>query len=433
MKSRGTGLIVALLVVGVSPHAQAQGAMWVPGPWSTCSVPCGGGTQTRSYQCVDTDRGTVLPDSSCADNPKPPDEMQACNTAACTYSWQTGVFSMCSEPCGDGIQTRPVNCVLDATGETVTDTFCDAASRPTDTQMCNLGACTYSWQTGAYGMCSEPCGDGMQTRPVVCVVDATGQLVADTFCDAGSRPADTQMCNLGACTYSWQAGAFGMCSEPCGDGMQTRPVTCVADLSGATVADMFCDAGSRPADTQMCNLGACTYSWQTGAFDSCSETCGDGTQTRPVVCVVDETGQMVEDSFCDAGSRPSDSQSCNLGPCMYTWLVGEYGACSEPCGGGTSTRSVTCVDLDDATVDDSLCDSSVRPDDAQSCNEDPCLDGGVDDGGVDDLDGGVAGDGGSDVDAGSGDGSGGCATAPFQPTGAFLLLLGLWWRRRVRA
>jgi len=64
----------------------AQGACinyvysWHTGDWSSCSAPCGGGTQTRTVWCERED-GTTVNDSKCGGSK--PDASTACNTQAC--------------------------------------------------------------------------------------------------------------------------------------------------------------------------------------------------------------------------------------------------------------------------------------------------------------------------------------------------------------
>jgi len=41
----------------------------------------------------------------------------------------------------------------------------------------------------------------------------------------------------------------------------------------------------------------------------------------------------------------------------YTWDVGEWSACSEPCGGGVMTRDVKCLRDESVYVDDSICEA----------------------------------------------------------------------------
>ena len=58
----------------------------------------------------------------------------------------------------------------------------------------------------------------------------------------------------------------------------------------------------------------------------------------------------------------------------YSWNVGGWNECSAPCGGGTQTRSVTCLRNDGQTVADSLCTKYVggKPATSQPCNTQSC-------------------------------------------------------------
>ena len=87
--------------------------------------------------------------------------------------------------------------------------------------------------------------------------------------------------------------------------METQTVTC---RQGDTVVDdSMCDAGTKPPTEQPCDVGDCV--WSAGAFGPCSVTCGTGTQTRTVECTNDVN--VVADTNCDAETKPPTSGSCN--------------------------------------------------------------------------------------------------------------------------
>ncbi len=224
--------------------------------------------------------------------------------------WTTGAFSACDTTCGTGTQARNVTCVR-ADGTPVADTSCIDVM-PVRSQSCsNISTCSYGWSNSAFGSCSNSCGNGTQSRTVSCL-RSDGATVADTFC-TGTRPATAQSCNnTSACTYSYFSSAYSACSGLCGTGTQSRTVYCERS-DGAEVSSSFCSGGA-PATSQSCALTACSYSYQTSAFSACNVSCGTGIQTRTVQCIRGNDGQAVSNSLC-AGGTPASSQSCNAGSC----------------------------------------------------------------------------------------------------------------------
>ena len=404
---------------------------WVTGPFSSCSVECGNGVQTRTVTCKDVN-GQVVPDSYCSCKLKPVDH-QSCTgsqppmiwyrdldhdgfgnirdtTFACiqpvgyvsnhsdcndgdntiypgaievcdgkdnncngltdegdaNFTWYTGTWGACSVTCGLGTQTRLVQC-QNLNGQVVADCNC-ISPKPLVSQSCDAGPChTYQWIAGDWGACSAPCGGGTQSRTVNCV-DENGNIVAGSLCDPNTKPSISQLCNVDSChTYHWLAGDWGSCSATCGGGTQSRTVSCL-DENGNIVAGSLCDPNTKPATSQSCNTDPCpTYHWLAGDWGSCSATCGGGTQARTVSCL-DENGNIVAGSLCDPNTKPATSQSCNTDPCpAYHWLAGNWGACSATCGGGTQSRTVSCLDENGNIVAGSLCDPNTKPASSQPC------------------------------------------------------------------
>lgn len=242
-----------------------------------------------------------------------------------TYTWYQGGFNgACSKPCGGGEETQTVECRR-SDDVVVADTFCaNSGPRPNSVRSCNVQACVsfYTWNVGGWGACSLNCGGGVRTRSVFCQ-DQNGTTVSDTNCNAAAKPAASEACNTSACppvwTYAWQVTP-GVCSVTCGGGTVTDTVVCKRN-DNLTVADSNCDAGTKPPVTHSCNTDPCayTYQWEPGSWTVCSKTCGPGTQTRSMACRRND-GAYVPDNYC-TGAKPAVSQSCNLGSCPTTKTV----------------------------------------------------------------------------------------------------------------
>ena len=90
------------------------------GSWTTCSAPCGPGTQSRSVTQPSAEGGAACGPTS-----------QACNNRACPVDCEMGTWSTCSAICGPGTQTRSITKPAEYTGAA-----CGVTS-----QACNKGAC----------------------------------------------------------------------------------------------------------------------------------------------------------------------------------------------------------------------------------------------------------------------------------------------------
>ena len=208
----------------------------------------------------------------------------------------------------------------DADGNTYTQTYSYMA-----------GSVAYSWYVSSWSGCNGTCNSGTQTRVVECR-DNKNSVVADSFC-LSAKPVTSQTCPLPVC--AWTAGPWGVCSNTCGSGTQTRSVICER-VDSLTVNDSFCDPATEPSDTQACtSFSSCTYSWEIGGWGACSGVCdptlppndpqnGVGEETRSVQCKRSD-GTYVADSFCSQ-PKPDEVQSCSVscavhGDCMTPWGV----------------------------------------------------------------------------------------------------------------
>ncbi|XP_036398317.1 papilin-like isoform X2 [Megalops cyprinoides] len=241
------------------PHNRpTEGYFWSYGSWSQCSKECGSGYQSRLVFCaIDNE---AYPDYLCASLPRPHSN-RTCNTQPCpqTRSWKMGEWSACSTSCGGGSQTRTVQCLShEAEGaRVVEDSVCAAyAPRPLSQQACNLQQCA-QYSVSDWSPCSVTCGVGEQTRDVVCV-GAGGVRLQDYACGSVPRPVHTQPCQRPACVrrIAWHIGDWGLCSKSCGSGLRERQVIC-SDRERNLYGAERCNTHPKPPTVEACNTQHC--------------------------------------------------------------------------------------------------------------------------------------------------------------------------------
>jgi plastocyanin len=121
-------------------------------------------------------------------------------------------------------------------------------------------------------------------------------------------------CAVGAQDCSGNFGMWTSCSASCGGGTQTQVFN--VDMEAAN-GGTECDYTDGQEVSQACNTDDCPVPVDCvgsfGGWSDCSESCGDGTQTRTYGISVFAAEGGAE---CSNEPGDSDSQSCNLGPCV---------------------------------------------------------------------------------------------------------------------
>ena len=350
---------------------------WHDGPWSSCSVQCGDGTQTRTVLCLKTTAITQLrvPDSECITRFrwKPPEQRRCDPIPRCRYNLTR--WSECSVTCGHGMQTRVSFCVkIDADFLQIIDNeHCDndaSLLKPYTSRDCYTGECPCvgpRWVPKPWSPCTRTCGGGgTQQRDARCRCIVRGQLqeVQDETCDRSLRPPLTQQCGEIDCPClnpRWHRGWWDQCPVTCGEGTERRNVSCICTQDGNVKfsPERRCLFHPRPRSQRACYRPPCPCenpAWGAGTWSACSKPC-NGRRSRTVTCNCEVASRyQVEDDVCFLylrmrnESRPIEEESCG-GPCQcenYRYKTSEkWSHCSKTCGIGERTRVVTCwCDID---------------------------------------------------------------------------------------
>ncbi|XP_067679122.1 A disintegrin and metalloproteinase with thrombospondin motifs adt-1-like isoform X3 [Haliotis asinina] len=296
--------------------------------WSECSTSCGMGSQWRERTC----HGPFYHGKECQGERR---QTQECKIRECPVDgvwngWET--WGDCSNICGGGMRSRTRTCE---------GPFFQGAPCPGEashTEECNTFECPVdgSWLPWHdWRDCSVTCGGGLQIRKRDCLKPKFG----GSNCEGESqqtRQCSTQECPVDAYWLPWEQ--WGECDTTCGGGNQRRLRTCQEGLNGGRK----CTGPSE--DFQTCNTHACPVDgvWREwNEWSACSRRCDTGTQTRNRTC----DGPYFGGSDCVGPT--SDLRNCNTHTCAVdgewtTWS--NWGLCNVTCGGGSQSRSRTCIE-----------------------------------------------------------------------------------------
>ncbi|XP_061741618.1 papilin-like [Nerophis ophidion] len=333
------------------------------GPFGPCSRSCGTGVAMRTRKCLTsrTDGG-----HDCVGSSK---SFQICNTNECPVGSRDFREEQCSQfdrmdfqgrhhtwvsyyaanPCELTCVTREENIVY------------RHWPKVQDGTLCHLGR-------------SDICVDG------VCRVVSQGVILGmedDTHPDhspatdaVAPQPRETQ-------SYVYKTGAYAECSATCGGGMQYRKVECwLQDPASPRMVDetqCITQGLLRPQCQQVCNMHPCDAKYTVSSFGPCSVTCGEGQQTREVICE-GLGGERLVDEACINLQRPPSVQTCRRRVCHthITWHVSTYGLCTRSCGGGVRERQLGCFDANLKPQPVVRCGIMRKPATVERCNTQPC-------------------------------------------------------------
>uniref|UniRef100_W5MX96 ADAM metallopeptidase with thrombospondin type 1 motif 6 n=1 Tax=Lepisosteus oculatus TaxID=7918 RepID=W5MX96_LEPOC len=228
------------------------GFSWHHVPWSECSATCAGGSQKQEVVCKRLDDNSVVQNSYCDPDSKPPENQRACNTEPCPPEWFIGDWSECSKTCDGGTRMRTVLCIRKigpSEEETLDGSHC-LTHRPIEREPCNNQSCPPQWVTLDWSECTPKCGPGFKHRIVLCKSSDLTKTFPPAHCPDVSKPPVRIRCSLGRCPPPrWITGEWGQCSAQCGLGQQMRTVQC---LSYTGQPSSECAEKLRPPNMQQC-------------------------------------------------------------------------------------------------------------------------------------------------------------------------------------
>uniref|UniRef100_A0A8B9H2D7 ADAM metallopeptidase with thrombospondin type 1 motif, 6 n=1 Tax=Astyanax mexicanus TaxID=7994 RepID=A0A8B9H2D7_ASTMX len=204
------------------------GFSWHHLPWSECSSTCAGGSQKQEVVCKRLDDNSVVQNSYCDLDIKPPENQRPLEYI---IKWFIGDWLDCSKTCDGGMRTRTVLCIRKtgpAEEENLEDSHC-LTHRPIERESCNNQSCPPQWVTLDWSECTPKCGPGFKHRNVLCKSSDLTKTFPPALCSDHNKPPVRIRCSLGRCPPPrWIPGEWGQCSAQCGLGQQMRTVQCLS-------------------------------------------------------------------------------------------------------------------------------------------------------------------------------------------------------------
>ncbi|CAG2054644.1 unnamed protein product [Timema podura] len=190
----------------------------------------------------------------------------------------------------------------------------------------------FAWKLAGFTECTKTCGGGLSTTMVVCVREHNQITVPERRCGYQEKPhPQTIRCNNKPCPAEWVPGEWGECSVTCGDGVQTRDMMCKQEITPTLtmkVAEGACLKPPSQSRTQACQRPECPTQGpaQDMCLWQCSVPCGQGKRSRMVKCIGVNNSEQED---CPQNDQPAQEEECNLSPCpnstaQYPWMYTEW-------------------------------------------------------------------------------------------------------------
>ncbi|KAM9163493.1 LOW QUALITY PROTEIN: SCO-spondin-like [Pangshura tecta] len=273
---------------------RGSGAEW--GPWSRCSVPCGGGYQNRT-------RGSAARHRI---------EFTTCNLQPCSGE----VPGVCPEgklwqECADA----PASCA-----ELGTD---PPADRPCQAG-CYCPPSTVLLNNLCVAAAECPCAEGGE---LYAPGDVVPKGCESCSCEAG-RISNCSRVACGDVSGGWSDWTpWSECSASCGFGLQNRYRFCTAPPpSGTGLPCLGPEREEQPCQVQPCSRSGGWSAWSP--WTECTKSCGEGLRSRARAC--DSPTPLGHGDYCEG--PPAQVETCHLGQCPALDCAAVQGSIYSRCG-----------------------------------------------------------------------------------------------------
>ncbi|XP_017177065.1 SCO-spondin isoform X4 [Mus musculus] len=296
------------------------------GPWTACSVSCGGGHQSRQRSCVDPP-----PKNGGAPCPGPSHEKAPCNLQLCPgdTDCEPGLVHVNAELCQKGlVPPCPPSC-LDPEANRSCSGHCMEGCR------CPPGLLLQDSHCLPLSECPCLVGQKLIQPRLAFLLDNCSQCI----CEKG-----TLLCKPGACSQScgWSAWSpWTACDRSCGSGVRARfrsPTNPPVAFGGSP-----CEGDRQELQACYTDCGTEIPGWTPWtSWSSCSQSClvpgGDpGWRQRSRLC------PSSRDTFCPGEATQEEPCSPPVCPVPSAWgLWASWSTCSASCNGGIQTRGRSC-------------------------------------------------------------------------------------------
>ncbi|PVD22525.1 hypothetical protein C0Q70_18339 [Pomacea canaliculata] len=310
--------------------------------------------------------------------------------------WELQDSSTCSVTCGGGTRSVTYQRTCSNPATSCGGVTCSGSSTKVEEESCGTENCPEDggwspWYPEKNGSCSVTCGEGELSMTYVRHCDNPAPQFGGKVCEGNNRKTETFTCNTQECPIdggwsSWYMEKNESCSVTCGGGEMNVTYRRRCDSPSPQYGGSDCTGDDIRVDTVVCNTQPCPIhggwsSWYLETTSSCSVTCGVGELTLTYRRHCDSPAPQFGGSNCTGDNTRVEIIQCSTQSCPVDGRWSDWsqwhktGECSALCGGGQEqqVRERECNNPAPASGG-RMCDGDERENRTITCNHDNCAD-----------------------------------------------------------